>query len=342
MSSVHLSLVDPESSTSWISSLALPDCPAPYEARQQLENTIALATETAVTHVLPASCNGVDIALRALGVGRGSEVITVAVNSSAVIDSCARIGATVRFADVELGDGVLAADHCVKLLSPKTVAVVVPLMFGIPGRLEELLDVASSYGVGIVVLAGSAAGARVVGKGLGAFADIVCLQFDASTDPYVPQPVTAIGSSSGDLMDGIDRLTTESVDEADAALHHLLTVQLERRLTHERRIHELAAVYRSRLGIFPNVVLPKDSSAIFSRYPLRYQERSTLQFELLGREIESVVDVHLSAPSQILERVPNTANWIETELSIPCHAGMTEADAHAICDVIVGVINVSV
>lgn len=113
------------------------------------------------------------LALRALGIGVGDEVIT-APNSYLASASCiALAGATIRFADVR-DDLNLDPASLEKEITPRTKAIVVVHLTGRPAPMNEICEVASRYGLKVIEDAAQSVGAKYNGVPVGSLGDVGC------------------------------------------------------------------------------------------------------------------------------------------------------------------------
>lgn len=132
-----------------------------------------------VKHALAVnSCTSALIAaLRALGIGMGDEVIVPAYTffaSAAVIGACNAIPV---IADV---DDTLTLDpiDLEKRITPRTRAIIVVHMRGIPAQMDEIMAVAKKHSVHVIEDVAQAAGGSYHGRMLGSIGTMGCFSFD--------------------------------------------------------------------------------------------------------------------------------------------------------------------
>jgi len=117
------------------------------------------------------------LALRALGVGRGHEVIVPANTFIATAEAVSMVGATPRFVDVDPATGLLTAEIVERALTPRVRCVVPVHLYGATVDMDPLLEVARAAGIAVVEDACQAHGARYRGRRVGALGDIGCFSF---------------------------------------------------------------------------------------------------------------------------------------------------------------------
>ncbi len=135
--------------------------------------------------------NGTDaisIALRALGIGRGDEVITVANSFIATSEAITATGAKVAFVDIDPKtynvDTNKLEDYLKKRLtsgplpiSPVPRAIIPVHLYGQPADMDSILDLAKKYNLMVIEDAAQAHGATYKGRVTGSMGDMACFSF---------------------------------------------------------------------------------------------------------------------------------------------------------------------
>lgn len=128
-----------------------------------------------------SSCTGaLQIALMALDIGEGDEVIVPDLTWVATANAVRYAGATPVFADVELDTWNLDADSVERLITPRTKAIMPVHMYGHPARMDKVLQVAQKYGLKVVEDAAPAIGAEWQGKRCGSFGQFGAFSFQGA------------------------------------------------------------------------------------------------------------------------------------------------------------------
>ena len=117
------------------------------------------------------------LALMALGVGPGDEVITSPFTFFATAGAVARLGARPVFVDVEPGSFNLDAARIEARVTPRTRVLLPVHLFGQCADLDVVLDVARRRGLAVVEDAAQAIGAGYHGRPAGSMGDAGCLSF---------------------------------------------------------------------------------------------------------------------------------------------------------------------
>lgn len=124
--------------------------------------------------------NGTDalvIALRALGIGSGDEVITCALTFYATAEAIAAVGATPVFVDCTADTYVMDADAIETKITEKTKAVIPIQLYGQCADMVKICEIAKRHNLYVVEDVAQAAGAVYSGRKAGAWGDIACVSF---------------------------------------------------------------------------------------------------------------------------------------------------------------------
>jgi dTDP-4-amino-4,6-dideoxygalactose transaminase len=132
----------------------------------EAEHVLALASGTAALH----------LALVALGVGPGDEVVTTPITWPATANVIVHTGATPVFVDVLEGDLNIDPSLVAKAVTERTKAILPVDLAGQPADLDPLLEL----GIPIVEDAAHAAESRYRGRKVGAIADVTCFSLYAT------------------------------------------------------------------------------------------------------------------------------------------------------------------
>jgi len=126
------------------------------------------------------SANGTEaifVALKALGVKAGDEVITVANTFTATAEAIAWTGAVPRLVDIDPADHLIDPAAVAAAVNSRTVGIVPVHLFGQPARMPELHEIARRHGLFIVEDAAQAHGASEGGRPVGTFGQATTYSF---------------------------------------------------------------------------------------------------------------------------------------------------------------------
>lgn len=118
-----------------------------------------------------------DLALKALNVGEGDEVITTPRTFLASASSIVMAGANPVFADVDLNSQVITALSIEAILTDKTKAVIVVHLAGMPAEMDEIMALSDKYGFKVIEDCAQAHGAKYKGRSVGTIGHIGAWSF---------------------------------------------------------------------------------------------------------------------------------------------------------------------
>jgi dTDP-4-amino-4,6-dideoxygalactose transaminase len=121
--------------------------------------------------------DAIGLALRALGVGPGDEVITVANTCVPTAVGIVSTGATLVLADCVRKTRTIDADSVAAAITPRTRAIVPVHLYGHPCDMDPLMKLARAQGLKVVEDCAQAHGARYQGKLCGTFGDAAAFSF---------------------------------------------------------------------------------------------------------------------------------------------------------------------
>lgn len=132
-----------------------------------------------VKHVISCA-NGTDaifIALRALGIGPGDEVITTASSWISTSEAITLTGAKVVFVDIENNHFTIDPEKIEKKISKNTKAIIPVHLYGHPADMTKILDIAKKFKLKIIEDCAQAHFAQWKGQNVGTFGDIGIFSF---------------------------------------------------------------------------------------------------------------------------------------------------------------------
>lgn len=127
-----------------------------------------------------ALCNGtlaIDVALKALNIGAGDDVIVTSRTFLASASSIVTAGANPVFADVDLNSQNISAQTIKASLTPKTKAIILVHLAGMPAEMDEIMELANQHNIYVIEDCAQAHGARYKGRSVGSFGHIAAWSF---------------------------------------------------------------------------------------------------------------------------------------------------------------------
>lgn len=129
---------------------------------------------------LPSCTSGLHLALAALGVGCGDEVIVPECTWIATAAPITYVGATPVFADIDKDTWCLSSESLESCITSRTKAVIPVDLYGGMPDMDAILALASRRGIAVIEDAAEAIGSRLRGRAAGAFGELSVFSFHGS------------------------------------------------------------------------------------------------------------------------------------------------------------------
>ena len=278
----------------------------PEVAAFESEFAAYLGVEQAVG--VASGTDAVLLALRALGIGPGDEVITVAHTAVATVAAIELAGATPRLVDIDAATYTLDPAQLAAAITSRTRAVVPVHLYGAPADMDAVLAVAHAHGLLIVEDCAQAHGARYRGRMVGALGDAAAFSFYPTKNLGALGDGGAVATNRPEVAERLRLLRqygwreryvsdvtgyNSRLDELQAAILRVRLRHLDAENTARRR---LAARYDAALAGLP-ITLPTaraDDRAVYHLYVIRTAARDALAAHLRARGIGT--GVHYPVP----------------------------------------------
>lgn len=147
-----------------------------------------------------------ELALRALGVGPGDEVITTAHTFIATAEAISNVGARPVFADIDETTFNIDPNHVEALITSRTRAVVPVHLYGHPADLPALMAIAERHGLRVVEDAAQAHGAEIEGRRCGSIGHLACFSFYPGKNLGAYGDAGAVTGDDAELLGRVRRL----------------------------------------------------------------------------------------------------------------------------------------
>jgi len=289
-----------------------------------------------------------ELALRALDVGPGDEVIVPAMTAAPTAMAVLGVGATPCVVDVQAADFGLAPEAARRALSPRTRAVIAVHLYGQCADVDALAALAREAGVPLVEDAAQAHGATCGGRRAGTLGRIACFSFYPTKNLGAFGDAGAVTTEDDALAERVRRLRNYGRPGADYAfaepgpnerLDELQAAVLRVKLPHleawnaRRRAH--ADAWRKGLA-GTSLRLPEELPGrhhVYHQFVVRTPRRDALRAELLARGIETGIHypaaLHELAALRGRARVPEPPREAEAvareALSLPIYPELPPA-----------------
>lgn len=144
---------------------------------REFEKEFAAWTGTSYAVALGNGTLALDLALKVLNIGAGDEVITTPRTFLASASSIVTAGAAPVFADVDLNSQNITADSIAEVITPKTKAVIVVHLAGMPAEMDAIMTLSEKHGFYVIEDCAQAHGAKYKGKSVGSIGHIGAWSF---------------------------------------------------------------------------------------------------------------------------------------------------------------------
>lgn len=144
---------------------------------REFEKEFAAWVGTAHAVALGNGTLALDVALKALGIGPGDEVIVTPRTFIASVSCVVSAGATPVFADVDVDSGNLSATTIERVITPRTRAVIAVHLAGWPCDMDPIIALADLHGFKVIEDCAQAHGARYKGRSVGSIGHVGAWSF---------------------------------------------------------------------------------------------------------------------------------------------------------------------
>jgi dTDP-4-amino-4,6-dideoxygalactose transaminase len=307
------------------------------------------------------SCaNGTDalyIAMHALGVEPGDEIIVPAHSWISTSETVTQAGGRVVFCDTRDVDFTIDVDAIEEKITDKTVGIIPVHLYGHPVQMDAVMSIAEKYNLWVIEDCAQAHLATFQGKKVGQFGDAATFSFypgknlgamgDAGAivtdDAQLARRATRFARHGG-LVKGSHEIEgiNSRMDGLQAAI---LNVKLPHLADWTRKRQEIADLYLSQLASVGDLILPQVSdhaSHVWHLFVIRTKQRDALKAYLADNNIQTVINYPVALP--FLDAYSGQGNRIEdfpiahghqTQiLSLPIYPHMNSTEQNFVVDII--------
>jgi dTDP-4-amino-4,6-dideoxygalactose transaminase len=285
------------------------------------------------------------LALRALEIGHGDEVIVPAYTFFATAGTVLQVGATPVFADIDPQTYCLDVEDAAKRITERTKAIIPVHLYGYPADMKAILELAQRHSLKVIEDNAQAFGATYNGQKTGSLGDIGCLSFFPSKNLGGYGDGGMVITSDSALAEKVRMLRTHGWKKKyypetlgynsrlDALQAAILRVKLRHIDEWNERRRDLAQKYTHRLSElgFGTPCEVETSHHVYHLYVIRLKQRDQVKNQLkeagIAAEVYYPQPVHLAAPCQRLGY--RIGDFLESErasretLALPLYPEMT-------------------
>jgi dTDP-4-amino-4,6-dideoxygalactose transaminase len=307
--------------------------------------------------------NGTDalhLALRALGVGHGDEVLVPANTFIATAEAVVLAGARPRFVDVDPDSLLLTPEAVAASVTSATAAVMPVHLYGHVADIVGIAEVARRHGIAVVEDAAQAHGATrdgiragssgvaagfsfYPGKNLGAFGDGGAV---TTNDPAVAATIRSLANHGRSETDRYHHPNIGTNSRLDALQAVVLNAKLARLDDWTARRRRVVAAYRERVADLP-LRLVEPATGVKSAWHLlvaRVAERDRVREDLAGLGVQTGIHYPVPCPEQgAFARwadgpCPVASRTAKQIVSLPLHPHMSDDEVDIVCEALAKVL----
>jgi dTDP-4-amino-4,6-dideoxygalactose transaminase len=302
--------------------------------------------------------NGTDalyLTLRALGIGPGDEVITVAHTFIATSEAISMTGATPVFIDVLEDTMLMDPARIEPAITPRTKAIIPVHLYGQSCDMDAIMEIARKHSLKVVEDAAQAHGGRWRGQRVGSIGDAATFSFYPGKNLGAFGDAGAVVSQDQDLIERIRMLAnhgrlekyTHKMEGVNSRLDGMQAAILRVKLRYldewNRKRRHIADVYRDQLTD-RGIVLPtvhENAEPVWHLFVIRVSERERLQSML--KEEGIATGIHYPVPlhqqpayedRRASYHLPVTERVTQEVVSLPMYPELDQEQIEAICSAV--------
>lgn len=280
------------------------------------------------------------LALKALGIGPGDEVITTPHTFFATAEAICETGARPVFADIDPVTYNIDPEQIQAALSPSTRAIVPVHLYGRPADMTSIMAIAEKHDLLVVEDCAQAHLAKIDGQPVGTFGAAGTFSFFPGKNLGACGDAGAVISNNAELIDQIRRLAnhgrTDKYTHASLGYNHRMDgvqaaiLRVKLRYLPEWTAHRqrLAGYYSQGLSDLPEIQTPgyaSDTNSVFHLYvietPNRDRALSSLREQKIEAGVHYPIPLHLQPALSFLDYkagdFPMTERAAERILTLP-------------------------
>jgi len=261
------------------------------------------------------SCaNGTDaiyITLKALGIGAGDEVITVANSWISTSETISQTGAKPVFVDIDSDYYLIDISKIEEKITSKTKAIIPVHIYGQPARIDKVKEICDSHGLFLIEDCAQAVFAEYKGQGVGTFGIAGTFSFFPGKNLGAYGDAGAIISNDNEFADKARKFANHGAlkkhdheieginSRLDGIQAAVLSIKLKYINEWSNRRLEIAHIYSESLADIKGIDLPKihpDVKHVFHLYVVRTENREDLISFLKEKRISTGIHYPTALP----------------------------------------------
>jgi dTDP-4-amino-4,6-dideoxygalactose transaminase len=329
-----------------------------------LEEELAQFVGVKYSVALNSGTDALHLALRALDIGTGDEVITVAFTFVATTEAIGIVGAKPVFVDIDSNTFNIDPMKIEAAITPKTKAIIPVHLYGQPCDMDIITNIAKRHNLYVIEDCCQAIGSLYKGKMVGSFGDINCFSFYptknlgamgdgglcTTNDEKLRDRLVALRNHGGAIRYYHDEIGVNSrLDEVQAAI---LRVKLNYINEWNEKRRKNAYFYNELFAGHPEIQTPKEldnTYCVYHQYtvkvPNRNEVHKMLQENGIGAMLYYPVPLHLQKVHEYLGvgkgSLPITEANTEVVMSLPMFPELTQDEQRTVANTLISCIQKS-
>lgn len=302
------------------------------------------------------------VALKALNLPYGSEVITTPFTFAATPHCIAWNGLKIVFCDIEPNNLCIDANKIEKLITPNTSAIVGVHVYGFPCDVEKIAKIAKKYNLKVIYDGAHVFSTEINGQGIGNFGDITMFSFHA-TKLFNTLEGGCLTYANAELVHKIYNLKNFGIRNEDVveeigingkmnelqAAFGLLNLDIFEKEKSAR--NKVKTIYDSNLSKIKGIRIPKmpiNTTNSYQYYPIIIEDSYPLSRDELHKKLKlqniitrkyfyplcSDFECYKDLPSSSKENLPLANNLKNKVLCLPFYGNLSEKTVLLICEII--------
>ena len=329
-----------------------------------LGNEVRQFEEEFKNHMHASHCVGLNsgldaliLSVRALGIGKGDEVIVQANTYIATVLGITENGATPVYVEPDEYFNV-DASKIEEKITDKTKAIMVVHLYGQAAEMDRVMEVADRHGLPVIEDCAQSHEACFMGRKTGTFGKIGCFSFYPTKNMGAFGDAGCIVTEDADLADKIRKMRNygskvkyhNEIEGVNSRLDEMQAALLRVKLTHMDEITGERYVLGKRYSdgiVNPAIIKPKTregANHVYHQFVVRCRHRDELHDYLEKNGVQT--QIHYPIPPHLAEcyawqgyrrgDFPITEDYADTVLSLPLYTGMKKEEQDYVIDVLNG------
>ena len=329
-----------------------------------LESELASYIGCNYTVALNSGTDALHIALRALDIGEGDEVITTAFTFVATAEAIGMVNAKPVFVDIDPDTFNIDPKKIEEAITPKTKAIIPVHLYGQACDMDAIMDIAKRHNLRVIEDCCQAIGATYKGKMVGTFGEIGCFSFYPTknlgtmgdgglcsvNDEKLRDRLISLRNHGSLVRYHNDELGVNSrLDEIQAAILRIKARHIDEWNTLRR---EKAAYYNELFANCADVVTPKeldDTYCVYHQYTVKIPNRDEVHKMLgengIGAMLYYPIPLHFQKVNAWLGMgkgsLPVTEDNTDIVISLPMFPELTKEEQETVASTLVSCIEKS-